>query len=96
MSHYPGQAPPPPPRRGGRTPEGAIRLVKYWLPVIATLSLGIAALLLGGLLTGAWEGEGKNAARWFGVVTGTALGVFAIWVRVLAMRKIRSGEYPPR
>ncbi|WP_454042601.1 hypothetical protein [Cellulosimicrobium sp. Marseille-Q8652] len=72
-----------------------MRFVRYWLPVIAVVALLVAVSLLGGLLTGAWVGESKNVARWFGAVTATALGVFAIWVRVLAMRKIRSGEYPP-
>ncbi|ANC31853.1 hypothetical protein [Isoptericola dokdonensis] len=81
-------------RTGRRTPEGAIRTVRFWLPVVATVSFLLAGALLVGLLTDAWGDEPKNVARWFGVVMTTGLGVTATWVRVLAMREIRSGRYP--
>jgi protein-S-isoprenylcysteine O-methyltransferase Ste14 len=77
-----------------RTPEGAIRTVRYWFPVIAGLSLLFAGALLVGLLTGAWGDEPKNIARWIGVVMFTVLGIGVTWARVLAMREIRSGRYP--
>ena len=72
-----------------------MRFVRYWLPVGATIALVVAAALLVGLLTGAWAGESKNVARWIGVVAFGGVGIFALWVRALAMRQIRAGKYPP-
>ncbi len=80
---------------GGRTPQGAVRFVRYWLPVMAGVALTVSVALLVGLLTGAWAGEAKNPARWVGVVTFGGFGVFAAVTRSLAMGKIRSGQYPP-
>ncbi|WP_251149808.1 hypothetical protein [Cellulosimicrobium sp. Marseille-Q4280] len=97
MSHHPQHPGPPPAPHGNgrRTPEGAVRFVRYWLPVMGTIALVVAVALLVGLLTGAWAGESKNVARWIGVVAFGGVGIFAWVTRGLAMRQIRSGAYPP-